>query len=83
MTEELIYKYKIISLDYIKNRNITLAIKTLVEGLEINNRDVETNNSINNNKLYPQRVIHITPPTAYDKKRPPENPTVKKGEFIF
>lgn len=41
MTEELIYKYKIISLDYIKNRNITLAIKTLVEGLEINNKDVD------------------------------------------
>ena len=41
MTEELIYKYKIISLDYIKNRNINLAIKTLVEGLEINNRDVD------------------------------------------
>lgn len=41
MTEKLIYKYKIISLDYIKNRNITLAIKTLVEGLEINNKDVD------------------------------------------
>lgn len=51
--------------------------------IEINNRDDETNNSINNNKLYPQRVIHITPSTAYGKKRPPENPTVKKGEFIF
>lgn len=51
--------------------------------IEINNREVETNNSINNNDPYPQRVIHITPPTAYGKKRPPENPTVKKGEFIF
>ena len=50
---------------------------------EINNRDIEKNTSINNETLYPQRVVYITPPKAEGKKRPPEQQEVPKGEFIF
>lgn len=41
MAEELIYNCKIKSLDYIKNKNITLGIKTLIEGLKIDNKDID------------------------------------------
>lgn len=52
------------------------------EDREINNRDSETNNSINNN-LYPQRVVYITAPIAEGKKRPQERPKEPKEEFEF
>ena len=50
---------------------------------EINNRDIEKNTSINNETLYPERVVYITSPIAEGKKRPPEKQEVPKGEFIF
>ena len=50
---------------------------------EINNRDIEKNTSINNENLYPERVVYITSPIAEGKKRPPEQQEVPKGEFIF
>ena len=50
---------------------------------EINNRDIEKNTSINNETLYPQRVVYITPPKGEGKKRPPEQQEVPKGEFVF
>ena len=50
---------------------------------EINNRDIEKNTSINNETLYPERVVYITSPIAEGKKRPPEQQSVPKGEFIF
>lgn len=51
--------------------------------IEINNREIEKNNSINNETLYPQRIVYITPPKAEGKKRPPEQPTPPKDEFVF
>ncbi len=53
------------------------------EDREINNRDSETNTSINNTNLYPQRVVYITPPIAEGKKRPQERPKEPKQEFEF
>ena len=50
---------------------------------EINNRDIEKNTSINNETLYPERVVYITSPIAEGKKRPPEQQAVPKGEFVF
>ena len=50
---------------------------------EINNRDIEKNTSINNETLYPERVVYITSPIAEGKKRPTEKQEVPKGEFIF
>ena len=50
---------------------------------EINNRDIEKNTSINNETLYPERIVYITSPKAEGKKRPPEKQEVPKGEFIF
>ena len=50
---------------------------------EINNRDIEKNTSINNETLYPERVVYIASPIAEGKKRPPEKQEVPKGEFIF
>ena len=50
---------------------------------EINNRDIEKNTSINNETLYPERVVYITSPIAEGKRRPPEKQEVPKGEFIF
>ena len=55
----------------------------MVEDREINNIEVEKNTSINNETLYPQRVIYITPPIAEEKKRPNEKPKESKEEFIF
>lgn len=91
MTEELIYKYKIISLDYIKNRNITLAIKTLVEGLEINNRDIDLLNILglcfykkcmfNEAKIIFERSLSIT---ARNKaKRYLEHINSEKFKFLL
>lgn len=51
--------------------------------IEINNREIEKNISINNETLYPQRVVYITPPKAEGKKRPPEQPTPPKDKFVF
>ena len=53
------------------------------ENIEINNRDIEKNTSINNETLYPERVVYITSPIAEGKKRPPEQQSVPKGEFVF
>ena len=50
---------------------------------EINNRDIEKNTSINNETLYPERVVYITSPIAEGKKRPTEKQEVPKGEFVF
>lgn len=55
----------------------------MAEDREINNIEVEKNTSINNETLYPQRVIYITPPIAEGKKRPNEKPKESKEEFIF
>ena len=61
----------------------TTARPNTAENIEINNREIDKNTSINNDTLYPQRVVYITPPIAEGKKRPPEQPTVPKSEFIF
>lgn len=50
---------------------------------EINNKDIEKNTFINNETLYPERVVYIKSPTAEGKKIPPEQQEVPKGEFIF
>ena len=50
---------------------------------EINNRDIEKNTSINNETLYPERIVYITSPKAEGKKRPHEKQEVPKGQFIF
>ena len=59
------------------------AQDTTGKDIEINNRDIEKNTSINNETLYPERVVYITSPIAEGKKRPPEKQEVPKGEFIF
>ncbi len=59
------------------------AQDTTAKDREINNRDIEKNTSINNETLYPERVVYITSPIAEGKKRPPEKQGVPKGEFIF
>ena len=59
------------------------AQDTTAKDIEINNRDIEKNTSINNETLYPERVIYITSPIAEGKKRPPEKQEVPKGEFVF
>lgn len=61
----------------------TTARPNTAENIEINNREIEKNTSINNEILYPQRVVYITSPIAEGKKRPPEQPTVPKSEFVF
>ena len=61
----------------------TTAQDTTAKDREINNRDIEKNTSINNETLYPERVVYITSPIAEGKKRPPEQQSVPKGEFIF
>lgn len=55
----------------------------MAEDIEIYNIEVEKNTSINNETLYPQRVVYITPPIAEGKKRPNEKPKESKEEFIF
>lgn len=53
------------------------------ESIEINNRNIEKNNAINN-ELYPEKTIIITPPIATGKKRPQyQMKSDKKSEFIF
>ena len=59
------------------------AQDTTAKDREINNRDIEKNTSINNETLYPERVVYITSPIAEGKRRPPEKQEVPKGEFIF
>ena len=59
------------------------AQDTTGKDIEINNRDIEKNTSINNETLYPERVVYITSPIAEGKKRPTEKQEVPKGEFIF
>ena len=59
------------------------AQDTTGKDIEINNRDIEKNTSINNETLYPERVVYITSPIAEGKKRPPEQQEVPKGEFVF
>ena len=59
------------------------AQDTTGKDIEINNRDIEKNTSINNETLYPERVVYITSPIAEGKKRPPEKQEVPKGEFVF
>ena len=58
------------------------AQDTTGKDIEINNRDIEKNTSINNETLYPERVIYIKPPIAEGEKRK-TTPEVQKGEFIF
>lgn len=41
MANELVYEYKVKSINYIVNNNVTEAINTLLEGLKINNKDTE------------------------------------------
>ena len=55
----------------------------MAEDIEIYNIEVEKNTSINNETLYPERVVYITSPIAEGKKRPPEKQEVPKGEFVF
>lgn len=55
----------------------------MAEDIEIYNIEVEKNTSINNETLYPQRVVYITPPKAEGKKIPNEKPKESKEEFIF
>lgn len=50
--------------------------------IEINNRDIEKNTSINN-ELYPERVVYISSPIAEGKKRPQEKTQEQKKEFVF
>lgn len=59
------------------------AQDTTGKDIEINNRDIEKNTSINNETLYPERVVYIKRPIAEGKKRPPEQQEVPNGEFIF
>ena len=59
------------------------AQDTTGKDIEINNRDIEKNTSINNETLYSERVVYITSPLAEGKKRPPEQQSVPKGEFKF
>lgn len=59
------------------------ALPNTAKDIEINNREIEKNTSINNETLYPQRVIHITSPTAEGKKGPPKQPRATKNEFVF
>lgn len=59
------------------------AQDTTGKDIEINNRDIEKNTSINNETLYPERVVYIKPPIAEGKKRPPEQQEDPKGEFVF
>lgn len=56
---------------------------TTAKDREINNRDIEKNTSINNETLYPERVVYIKRPIAEGKKRPPEQQEVPNGEFVF
>ena len=53
------------------------------EDREINNKDIEKNISINNEILYPQRVVNITPPKATGKNRPQPRAKEQETEFIF
>ena len=61
----------------------TTACPNTAKDIEINNREIEKNISINKETLYPQRIVYITPPKAEGKKRPPEQPTPPKDEFVF
>ena len=58
------------------------AQDTTGKDIEINNRDIEKNISINNETLYPERVIYIKPPIAEGEKRKTTT-EVQKGEFKF
>ena len=55
----------------------------MAEVIEINNKDIEKNIAINNETLYPQKIIYITPPIAEGKKRPNEKPKESREEFAF
>lgn len=55
----------------------------MAEVIEINNKDIEKNIAINNETLYPQKVIYITPPIAEGKKRPNEKPKESREKFAF
>ena len=41
MVDNLVYKYKIKGLNYIENNNITIGINTLIQGIQINNKDID------------------------------------------
>lgn len=41
MLDNLVDKYKIKGLNYIENNNITIGIDTLIQGIQINNKDID------------------------------------------